>query len=597
MVTTRNQSKDDNTTEHLRMTTEEINLGSLGCRLSKSMEEIFERLAEPEAYKNRTDIDNPHSLLTDGWDHPDAWAPGNPAIDASPLTPLLVKGAKERGYPEDPYPDTISDGEDEDIPLSTEEYTDLQNLATLFRKESLCYKKVKYCTECEVQGVAGVVKTAVTDYKSPSGFLPPLWILEIGELIWKNAAKQWQGLVAAQIRSEAIHIRSLIISLKLDIRERYPQRYDIITHKAHKMAMEQLATRKAKVPPSERFFIANGNISLIEYLRKQEGAEMTEQERERIQLCMNPIKKDNIAQTVESRMEETTGTYVLPPPFENTSPQQTQTPEESQPPCGQQSALTLDQEERPPQEDERMLFLSQEDTPSHPEQNIDRIMECHSRIDSVAKAVERIENILAQCLPAPTGLHPIPSPPPQTPQEPRVEPNEIRQSTTGTKEMATEPTSKKNTTNENKCRSVGTITDIMKKKKNKVTQTKNDKQIPQRGRNRQNIQERNIYGPWRRNTWEQQYREPRSWSFEETSRPTWRTNHRRFNRTLNPEERRPQRWQVQQRQQGSGPQPRSWRPQNEWSHQQRRGNTRWVQEQQGGRNWQERSNGNWGWRW
>lgn len=580
MVTTRNQSRDENMTEKMKITSEEMNLGSLCCRLSKSMEGIFERLAEPEAYRNRTDIDNPHSLLTDGWDHPDAWAPGNPAIDASPLMPLLTKGAKEIGYPEDPYPDTPADGTNENTPLSTEEYTDLQNLATLFRKETLCCKKVKYCTDCELQGVAGVVKAAVTDYKSPSGFLPPLWILEIGELIWKKAAREWQGLVAAQIRSEAIHIRSLIISLKLDIKERYPQRYEMITHEAYKLAMEQVTNRKTKVPPNERFFVANGDINLIEYLREQEGTDMTEQEKERVRICMNPKKK-------EARIEESPVDFVFPPPVEDTPPPQTQNPEESQPPCGQQITLTQDSEERPAQEEERLLFLSQENTPSHPEQ-IDKIAECHNRIDSVAKAVERIENILAQCLPATAE---VPPPPPQAPREQREERNRTRQPTTKTKETATE------IGNENRHRSVGTITDMVKKKKNKVTQTKNDRQIPPRGRNRQHMQERINYGPWRRNTWVQQYREPRNWGFEETGRTAWRTNHQRPSRPLNPEERIPQRWNTQQRQQEIRPQPRRWIPQNRWSYHHRRGNTQWDQEQQGGRTWQERDNGNWGWRW
>ena len=597
MVMTRNQARDGEMADDMRTT-------HLGSRLSKSMEVIFGRLMEPQPQGNSTETDKTHALLNDGWDHPDAWAPGNPAIDASPLLPLIVQGREETGFPDDPYPDTFEELENEDAPLNDEEYTDLQNLAILFRKEALCQKKLKFCNECETKEVAGIVKAGNLEYKSPSGVIPPVWLLEIGELIWKDAARKWQGLVAAQLRSETIYIRSFIIGMKLHIKERYPQKYKMITKHAYREAMELMEARRPKIPPTKRLYIANSGVILLDYLKGQEGTSMTDEESERVRICMN---QKNAAHTEETRMGEAPRTFVLPPPLNETTSTEAQSEDESQPPCGQQTTMA-----QTPQEEERMLYLSQGDPPSPQEQNIDRITECHIRIDSVVKAVERMETILAQGFQAAKDTPPpLPPSTSQAPKEQRTNQRYIRKPTTETTETSTEQTER---TIEKRCKSIGTYTNMGNKKKTKQTQTKNDKQFPPRRWNRRNAQERFSYEPWERNNWgnqyqnreprnvsygprrrnnwehQHQYTEPRSVRFTERNYTPWRMNHRRPTQTLDSEE-RPQRWQAQQRQQ-----PQRWIPQNRWSFQQR-GNTQWDQEQQGGRAWQERSNGNWGWRW
>lgn len=73
--------------------------------------------------------------------------------------------------------------------------------------------------------------------------------MEIGENIWLEAARKWQGLLAANVRAEAIQVRAEIVDLKIEIMSRFPKTYKRICSSAYRKGTKNQEIRI----PQERF--------------------------------------------------------------------------------------------------------------------------------------------------------------------------------------------------------------------------------------------------------------------------------------------------------------------------------------------------------
>lgn len=355
--------------------------------------------------------------LPGGWNHPDAWIRGNRAIEASPLVHILSERTEKIGHPEDPFEDEYP------VPVSRVELdketglTEYHILTNLFQKEASCLEYLTLCDNSEARGTTGVCRVTVTDFPSPNDALPPRWIVELGEQIWSRAARQWQGLVAATIRAEAIELRAEIVNLKMEIMNRYPDNYRQITNRAYKKGTRNL---KSRTPPEEVLYIMDRSTPLLSYLREE--SELTREEKELMTLCQAPTETNRIKSPQDQVV------FVLPSP-----PQEESTPQvgtQSQPcECGNRPGintpgnllgteptteqtpnltfnLDLAQKTPPlPQESEPLRIyesISTEpplpldtslDTAPTPAQE-DRVEACHALIDRVVQVVNKIENII-----------------------------------------------------------------------------------------------------------------------------------------------------------------------------------------------------------
>lgn len=306
--------------------------------LSNSLGDIRKQGGNGTGRKIRTNKDsnspiNPYEL-TGGWTHPDAWIKGNSAIEASPLAPLLRKTNKEIGFPEDPFPDILETPNNLYQINEGEEKADFHQLTYLYKQEFSAQCMIAFYDQCEKQGVVDRFTTVSTNYPRPRGDLPPLWLIEMGEKIWGNAARKWQGLVAAYLKAEALETRWDIIDLKRDLRLKYPETYRDICHEAYKRALEVKDKFESRTPPEEKYFLISNQIPLVKYMKEKSNMTLTDKEKEMIYICMERDNKtqiewktptrENMDSTVESHSkEEGEEQFHLPTPLEIYSEEET----------------------------------------------------------------------------------------------------------------------------------------------------------------------------------------------------------------------------------------------------------------------------------
>lgn len=382
--------------------------------------------------------------LPGGWNSPDAWTKGNIAIEASPLIHMLSDSTGATGHPEDPYEDVC---EADEVQMILEKGTGLTEhhiLTNLFRKEATCMEYVNLCERSEKRGISGIGRVTVTNLPNPTNALPPRWLMEIGESIWLEAARKWQGLLAANLRAEAIQVRTEIVELKIEIMNRFPETYQKLCSSAFRRGTRNLKTR---IPPEQVYFIRDENTPILEFLREESA--LTESEQELIEICMNPKEPLESLGTPErsSSPEQTKcdtpspmqsnfdlqalsfiseGSEVLSTPIQprdadqppvgvdetgangmgGTSPMSdteigptTEEPPNLTPSLELAQRTPQPQESEPPQVDERNIldislpFDASLDTAPTPAQE-DRIGACHELIDRVVEVIKRMENVL-----------------------------------------------------------------------------------------------------------------------------------------------------------------------------------------------------------
>ena len=180
--------------------------------LGSSLESVFQQ-AIGDTVTNEQLLSNPLALRG-GWNHPLAWANTSPAVQASPLAPLLLGGEVQLGFPNDPFKDEIHNLQDHP-PISTQgEQTEVKNMAKLYKEETVQQAIVKYLDRCELNGVTDRFELMLQNIDSRMRDLPPMWVIEMGELILQGAARRWQGLMAAAIRVSSVEVRRKIIEEK-----------------------------------------------------------------------------------------------------------------------------------------------------------------------------------------------------------------------------------------------------------------------------------------------------------------------------------------------------------------------------------------------
>jgi len=233
------------------------------------------------------DPDNPLALRG-GWAHPYAWTKGSPAIERSPLAPLLIGLEGPVIYKEDPFPDRYDETHDRSPLKDPQCRKEFHNLTKLYAIEAMSLARVDYCDRCEIAGVAEDYEVTVAKYSTPSGVLPPRWVVEMGELIWLSAAKKWQGLMAAHLRSEAIETRKRIIAIKHDLKEKFPEEHRVICHEAwEKGNMAALKIKGQVPPPLPHLYLKNNGLSMWEYICEHVDGSITPEEEEMVEACMN----------------------------------------------------------------------------------------------------------------------------------------------------------------------------------------------------------------------------------------------------------------------------------------------------------------------
>jgi len=287
MVNTRKQIREGEV-QH----PEEARQGEILSDLSTPVSELHGIVANKEVDKIKLpfpwkDPDNPLALRG-GWAHPYAWTKGSPAIERSPLAPLLLGVEGPVIYREDPFPDRYEESHDRSPlkdPLCRKEF---HNLTKLYSIEAMSLARVEYCDKCETAGVAEDYEVTVAKYSTPSGVLPPRWVVEMGELIWLSAAKKWQGLMAAHLRAEAIETRKRIITIKHELKEKFPNEYRVICHEAwEKGNLSALKIKKQTPPNLPHLYLKSNGLPMWEYICEHVDGSITPEEEEMVEACMN----------------------------------------------------------------------------------------------------------------------------------------------------------------------------------------------------------------------------------------------------------------------------------------------------------------------
>jgi len=255
--------------------------------LGSSLDPVFQQ-AIGNTNINKQLLNNPLALRG-GWNHPLAWANTSPAVQASPLAPLLLGGEVQLGFPEDPFRDEIHNLQDHPPVSTQDEQTEIKDMAKLYKEETVQQAIVKYLDRCELKGVTDRFELMLQNIDSRMRDLPPMWVIEMGELILQGAARRWQGLMAAAIRASTVEVRRRIIEEKNRLKSKYPHSYRRICHDAYTRA--KLAAKKIDKlqPPRSKFYLLQEGTPLIQYMNERTNMEMTGEERDMVLKCMRDI--------------------------------------------------------------------------------------------------------------------------------------------------------------------------------------------------------------------------------------------------------------------------------------------------------------------
>ena len=271
--------------------------------LGSSLESVHEQ-AIGNTLTNKQRMDNPLSLRG-GWNHPLAWANTSPAIQASPLAPLLLGGEVQLGFPEDPFMDEIHNLQDHP-PLTThDENTEVKKMAKLYKEEEVQKAIIRYLDRCELKGVTDRFDLKLNNIDSRMRDLPPMWVIEMGELILQGAARRWQGLMAAAIRASTVEVRRKIIEEKESLKLKYPHSHRRICHDAYNRG--KLAAKKIDKlqPPESKFYLLQEGTPLIQYIKEKTNMEMSKEERNMVLKCMRNIGINSHPEDTDPPVEET----------------------------------------------------------------------------------------------------------------------------------------------------------------------------------------------------------------------------------------------------------------------------------------------------
>jgi len=594
---------------------------------------------------------NPYEL-TGGWTHPDAWVEGNSAIEASPLAPLL-KNTKKVGFPEDPFPDIPMDPK-APYRIKEGEKADFHRLTYLYKQEISAQCLVAFYDKCEEKRVVDRFTTVSTNYPKARGDLPPLWLIEMGERIWGDAARKWQGLVAAYLRAEALETRWDIIDMKNEFKIRYPENYREICHEAYRRALEVEDKFASRTPPEEKYFLISNHMPLIKYMKGKSKLVLTEKEKEMIHICMGKEvstglrenKSDPPPGTRELMVnrEEESEDFHLPTPPEMSSAESSteeciQTPERGETPVT--GPWRVAEEAPPPPEDVNNLtwehFPVIEDSPEEPQTPEEEVQEpsilsigpheitykrkttqdaedtdthsplmkevnaCQHLIERVIGAIERMENIVArqdeQLTARSQGGQQLPQ------QSGTSQPH--RSSWQGFQDHASQERRRKKRKPRKKQRKQQTQEDI--RVQENAPQQREATSQPQRRRFRTQETTVEQRQDQRRNTWNPPQHHPQRNARVNRGRGTQQTPPQDFQRRPYPHQgfrrrewypshqRNTYRWQGQrnphkERRHNMGNRYNGWA-----DHQ--RGNSQWGTGRREGRQWQEEDPNNWAWNW
>lgn len=622
--------------------------------LGSSLESVLDQ-AMGNIVTNEQMSDNPLALKG-GWNHPLAWANTSPAIQASPLAPLLLGGEVQLGFPEDPFMDEIHNLQDHP-PLTThEEKTEVKRLTKLYKEEAVQTALIRYLDRCELKGVTDRFDLSLQNIDSRMRDLPPMWVIEMGELILQGAARRWQGLMAAAIRASTVEVRRKIIKEKKCLKQKYPHSYRRICHDAYTRG--NLAAKKIDKlqPPETKFYLLQGGTPLMQYINEKTSMEITEDERKMVMECMRNIginsppedpefpadepnneirepeqrnKSDQIEQIQEE--EQTQGAILPPPPSSNGTEEIPQAENDASeervtqidlPPGGEdntQVSLPINNSIRSPGTLE--LFLPTPSSPPCSSGLKEREEACHKLLEKVVGAIGQLENVISNLNDKITAIDLSSNIQRDTEEKGQenqgVEQNKDKEEIIQKKKkdpetwMAYRRYAKRKTEEDRRYKN---------QPKNGKTQRKTQNTIPQNtkgnktgGKSAQNSTGQGQHPPTRGHpqmrtphltSYPRGHRNPRpqyqkKWQPHKQNHPQNRREMpqeqtRRQNRDFSYHKNHPnQYYQGQNPHWMSHPQP--WKPPQRQGRYPQRGNYHWAQGQTGGRQWQEGGYGRWGW--